>query len=79
MVNEAANGAKHENVPNYVNESAYTEDITGRTNVGDAQNRQRVAILDVATGEVEVGRCRAWRIAKCSCRRRCGMNRARKP
>ena len=51
MVNEAANGAKNENVPNYITESAYTEDINGRTNVGDAQNRQRVAILDVATGE----------------------------
>ena len=51
MVNEAANGSKPQNVPSYVNESGYTEDITGRTNVGDTQNRQRVAILDVATGE----------------------------
>jgi dipeptidyl aminopeptidase/acylaminoacyl peptidase len=53
MVNEAANGSKPENVPSYVNESGYTEDITGRTNVGDAQNRQRVALLDVSTGDVK--------------------------
>jgi dipeptidyl aminopeptidase/acylaminoacyl peptidase len=51
MVTEAANGVKNENVPSYVNESAYTEDITGRSNVGEPQNKQRVAILDVATGE----------------------------
>jgi dipeptidyl aminopeptidase/acylaminoacyl peptidase len=53
MVNEAANGSKAENVPSYVNESGYTEDITGRTNVGDTQNRQRVALLDVASGDVK--------------------------
>jgi dipeptidyl aminopeptidase/acylaminoacyl peptidase len=53
MVNEAGNGSKPENVPSYVNESAYTEDIGGRTNVGDAQGRQRVAILDVLTGDVK--------------------------
>lgn len=53
MVNDAANGAKPENVPSYVNESGYTEDITGRTNVGDAQNRQRVALLDVVSGDVK--------------------------
>ncbi len=53
MVNEAGNGSKPENVPSYVNESAYTEDIGGRTNVGDAQGRQRVAILDVLTGEAK--------------------------
>lgn len=53
MVNEAGNGAKNENVPSYVNESAYTEDITGRSNVGDAQNRQRMAILSVETGAVK--------------------------
>jgi len=53
MVNEAGNGTKAENVPSYVNESAYTEDITGRNNVGDAQGRQRVAILNVVTGEAK--------------------------
>jgi dipeptidyl aminopeptidase/acylaminoacyl peptidase len=53
MVTEAANGVKNENVPNYVTESAYTEDINGHSNVGEPQNKQRVAILDVATGEVK--------------------------
>jgi dipeptidyl aminopeptidase/acylaminoacyl peptidase len=51
MVSEAASGVKNENVPNYVTESAYTEDINGHSNVGEPQNKQRVAILDVATGE----------------------------
>lgn len=53
MVNETVNGVKNENVPNYVTESAYTEDINGRSNVGEPPNKQRVAILDVATGEVK--------------------------
>ena len=42
MVNEAGNGSKPENVPSYVNESAYTEDITGRSNVGDTQGREQL-------------------------------------
>jgi dipeptidyl aminopeptidase/acylaminoacyl peptidase len=53
MVSETANGVKNENVPNYVTESAYTEDINGHSNVGEPQNKQRVAILDVATGDVK--------------------------
>ena len=36
VVNEPATGAKQTIVPNYVTESAYTEDIPGRTKVGDA-------------------------------------------
>ena len=44
---------KNENVPNYVTESAYTEDINGHSNVGEPQSKQRVAILDAATGEVK--------------------------
>ena len=32
-------------------ESGYTEDIPGRTKAGDAQNRTRLVILDVDTGE----------------------------
>ena len=53
MVNEAGNGSKPDNVESFVNESAYTEIIPGRTDVGDAQGRQRVAILDVVTGEAK--------------------------
>jgi dipeptidyl aminopeptidase/acylaminoacyl peptidase len=45
--------AKNTIVPNYVTESAYTEDIPGRSNVGDTQSRMRMALIDVATGEVK--------------------------
>jgi dipeptidyl aminopeptidase/acylaminoacyl peptidase len=53
MVSDGANGVKNENVPNYITESAYTEDINGRSNVGEPPNKQRAAILDVAAGEVK--------------------------
>jgi dipeptidyl aminopeptidase/acylaminoacyl peptidase len=36
-------------VPNYVTESGYTEDIPSRTKVGDAQDRTRLAILNLKT------------------------------
>jgi len=52
-VTEAGTGTKNTIVPNYVTESAYTEDIPGRNKVGDNQNRTRIAILDVASGEVK--------------------------
>lgn len=48
-----AGGARNTIVPNYVTESAYTEDIPGRPNVGDTQSRQRIALIDVATGDVK--------------------------
>ncbi len=51
MVNESATGSKSTIVPNYVTESGYTEDIPSRTKVGDVQGRNRIAILNVATGE----------------------------
>ncbi len=50
-VNQSATGAKSTIVPNYVTESAYTEDIPARTKVGDVQGTGRVAILNVETGE----------------------------
>jgi dipeptidyl aminopeptidase/acylaminoacyl peptidase len=34
-------------VPNYVSESGYTEDIQSRPKVGDSQDRQRLAILNL--------------------------------
>jgi dipeptidyl aminopeptidase/acylaminoacyl peptidase len=40
-------------VPNYVTESAYTEDLQGRTKVGDLQGRTRLGLISVATGEVK--------------------------
>lgn len=39
--------ARNQDVPNYVTESAYPEMIPGRSNVGDAQNRRSLAILDL--------------------------------
>ncbi|MBZ5677103.1 MAG: prolyl oligopeptidase family serine peptidase [Acidobacteriia bacterium] len=53
LIEEGPKGDKPDNVPNYVTESGYTEEIKGRTNVGDIQNRTRVAILDAVTGEVQ--------------------------
>ena len=50
-VGEPGSGAKNTIVPNYVTESAYTEDISSRTKVGDAQGRSRLAVISVETGE----------------------------
>jgi len=44
--------ARNTIVPNYVTDSGYTEDISGRSNVGDLQGTSRLAILDVETGAV---------------------------
>jgi dipeptidyl aminopeptidase/acylaminoacyl peptidase len=51
VIEEGPKGDKPDNVPNYVTESGYTEEIKGRTNVGDPQARTRVVILDAVTGE----------------------------
>ena len=51
VVAERANGMKPTIVPNYVTESGYTEDITGRTNVGDVQDRRMLAVLNLQTGK----------------------------
>ncbi|HXG83600.1 MAG TPA: prolyl oligopeptidase family serine peptidase [Pyrinomonadaceae bacterium] len=59
VINESGTGAKNTIVPNYVTESAFTEDIPARAKVGDAQGRSRIAIIDAETGEskwVEHGR-----------------------
>ena len=53
-INESADGSKNNNVPNYVTESTYTEDIPSRNLVGDNQSRTRFAFLDVATGEAKM-------------------------
>jgi len=50
LVADKAEGAKTAQVPNYVTESAYTEEIATRSKVGDAQEKRRVAILDRRTG-----------------------------
>ena len=43
--------ARASQVPRWVSESAYVEDIDARTKVGDAQDRRRLAILNLKTGE----------------------------
>lgn len=50
---EPGTGAKNAIVPNYVTESAYTEDIPNRTKVGDTQGRTRWLIVSVETGETK--------------------------
>src|SRR2546423_14630213 len=52
-VSEPATGSKNTIVPNFVTESGYTEDIPGRTKVGDAQNRSRIVIINAETGETK--------------------------
>lgn len=52
-VSEPGTGTKNTIVPNFVTESGYTEDIPSRNKVGDNQNRARLAILNVETGEVK--------------------------
>jgi dipeptidyl aminopeptidase/acylaminoacyl peptidase len=52
-ISEPGAGSKNTIVPNFVTESGYTEDIPGRTKVGDTQNRARLVIIDVETGETK--------------------------
>jgi dipeptidyl aminopeptidase/acylaminoacyl peptidase len=47
LVSERPQNAKTAIVPNYVTESAYTEDINARTKVGDAQNKPKLAVFDL--------------------------------
>ena len=51
LVVERADAAKRPNVPNYVTESSYTEDIPARTFVGDAQDRRSLAVMNIETGK----------------------------
>ena len=44
-------GAKNSIVPNYVTESAFTEDIPARSKVGDTQGKSRLALIAVENGE----------------------------
>jgi dipeptidyl aminopeptidase/acylaminoacyl peptidase len=53
VIGEGAKGSKNQIVPNYVTESSFPEEIPGRNNVGDNQDRQRLAILDTANGSVK--------------------------
>jgi dipeptidyl aminopeptidase/acylaminoacyl peptidase len=48
---QPASGVKNSIVPNYVTESAYTEDLPARSKVGDNQGKTRMAVINVETGE----------------------------
>lgn len=48
-----AQGARSTLIPEWITESGYTEEINGRTKVGDVQGSSRVGLLDLATGEVD--------------------------
>jgi Tol biopolymer transport system component len=52
-ITEPGAGSKNTIVPNFVTESGYTEDIPGRTKVGDTQGRARLAIINVESGETK--------------------------
>jgi hypothetical protein len=53
QVGDTGTGARPTAVPEYVTESGYTENIPGRTNVGDAQPKTRIAIIASHSGEVK--------------------------
>jgi len=52
-ITEPGTGSKNTIVPNFVTESGYTEDIPGRTKVGDTQNRTRLTIINIESGETK--------------------------
>ena len=52
VISEAGQGAKTTIIPNFVTESAYTEDISSRGKVGDVQARNRMALIGVEDGAV---------------------------
>jgi dipeptidyl aminopeptidase/acylaminoacyl peptidase len=52
-ISEPIPGNRGTIVPNFVTESGYTEDIPGRNKAGDPQNRNRLVIIDVETGETK--------------------------
>jgi len=51
LIVESTDTAKRPNVPNYVTESSYTEDIPARTFAGDAQDKRTLVIMDLETGK----------------------------
>jgi dipeptidyl aminopeptidase/acylaminoacyl peptidase len=50
LVVERDEASKRPNVANYVTESSYEEDIPARTFVGDAQDKRRLAVMNLETG-----------------------------
>ncbi|MES1260352.1 MAG: alpha/beta fold hydrolase, partial [Acidobacteriota bacterium] len=53
LVTEVPNGSKNSNVPNWITDSSFPEDIPGRSRVGDSLSHRHLAVIDVTTGEVK--------------------------
>jgi dipeptidyl aminopeptidase/acylaminoacyl peptidase len=51
VITQRAETAKRPNVPNYVTESSYTEDIPTRSYVGDAQDKRTLVVMNLETGK----------------------------
>lgn len=51
LVSERATGARRADVPTFITEAAYAEMLPARTNVGDAQDRRRLAVVNLKTGK----------------------------
>jgi dipeptidyl aminopeptidase/acylaminoacyl peptidase len=51
LIIERSEASKRTNVPNYVTESSYTEDIPARTFVGDTQDKRMLAIMNLDTAK----------------------------
>ena len=55
LVARKAKAARTADVPDYITESAYSEMISTRTNVGDRQETRRLAIVDAQTRKIAWG------------------------
>ncbi|MDQ1471749.1 MAG: hypothetical protein QOJ99_3229, partial [Bryobacterales bacterium] len=53
VITEAPNGTKNSNVPNWITDSSFPEDMPGRARVGDNISHRHLAIINVVTGEVK--------------------------
>jgi hypothetical protein len=51
LVNERPAVVKNTIVPNCVTDSGYTEDISSRANMGEAQDKRQLAVLNLETGK----------------------------
>src|SRR4029079_15775107 len=47
-----AQGARNNDIPRYVTETGYVEQIRGRENVGDSQDKGRVGLINLTTGNL---------------------------
>jgi len=52
LMTEAPGGSKNSNVPNWITDSSFPEDIPGRARVGDSISHRHLALIDVVTGEL---------------------------